>query len=198
MPTHEQTTRKNEEIYTNPQLNQVRREQRAIEDDGWIKALLRGGAYGTLATTAGEQPFLNPHNYVYDETQNCVYFHRSTTGRTSANLEHNPRVCYQVVEMGRMYVSHDPLNFSVEYRSVIIFGTARRVEPEEASRALRLLLEKYVPHLQFGVDYPASAAQCPSAAVYRVDIESWSGKRNEAPADHPGAYAYTPAPANGG
>lgn len=181
---------KNEEIFTDPQLNQVRREQRAVADDSWIKALLRGGAFGTLATAAGEQPFLNAHNYVYDEAQNCLYFHRSPVGRTSANLEHNPRVCYQVVEMGRMYVSSEPLNFSVEYRSVIVFGSAHRVGEEEASRALRLLLVKYAPHLEFGVDYPASAAQCPTAAVYRVDIESWSGKVNEVAADHPGAYVF--------
>jgi hypothetical protein len=190
MPKDEIIARKNEEIYTDPQLNQLRRDERGVHDEGWIKALLLHGAYGTLATAAGEQPFLNAHNYVYDEAGHCIYFHRASTGRTSANLEHNPRVCYQVVEMGRMYVSSEPLNFSVEYRSVIVFGTAHRVGEEEASRALRLLLVKYAPHLEFGVDYPASAAQCPSAAVYRVDIESWSGKMNQVAADHPGAYVF--------
>jgi hypothetical protein len=190
MPNDEIIAQKNEEIFTDPQLNQLRRDERGVHDDGWIKALLLRGAYGTLATAAGEQPFLNAHNYVYDEAGHCIYFHRAPTGRTSANLEHNPRVCYQVVEMGRMYVNSEPLNFSVEYRSVIVFGTAHRVGEEEASRALRLLLVKYAPHLEFGVDYPASAAQCPSAAVYRVDIESWSGKMNQVAADHPGAYVF--------
>ena len=182
--------RKNEEIYNDPQLNRVRRENRAAQEDAWIKAVLRAGAFGTLATAAGEQPFLNTHNYVYDEAQNCIYFHRDPVGRTSANLERNPRVCYQVVDMGRMYVTHNPLNFGVEYRSVIVFGVARRVDAEEASHALRLLLEKYVPHLKFGDDYPASAADCPSAAVYRIDIQAWSGKQNEVPADHPGVCEY--------
>ena len=83
------------------------------------------------------------------------------------------------------------LDFGVEYRSVIIFGKARRVELEEASYALRLLMEKYAPHLEFGVDYSAFKPQCPNAAaVYRVDIERWSGKKNEAAVDHPGAYDF--------
>ena len=189
MPKDEIIARKNEEIYNDPQLNQMRREERAT-DDAWIKAFLRGGAYAILATAAGEQPFLNAHNYVYDEAQNCLYFHRAPTGRTSANLAHSPRVCYQVVEMGRMYIKSDPLNFSVEYRSVIIFGTARRAGPEESAHAMRLLVEKYAPHLQPEVDYQESDLHCPTAAVYRVDIESWSGKKNEVAADHPGAYEF--------
>jgi hypothetical protein len=190
MPTDAQNARKNEEIYTSSQINQLRRDERGVHDEGWIKAFLRGGAYGTLATAAGEQPFLNAHNYVYDEAEHCIYFHRSPVGRTSANLEHNPRVCYQVVEMGRMYIKEAPLNFSVEYRSVVIFGTAHRTGPEESARALHLLVEKYAPHLQPGVDYQDADLECPAAAVYRVDIETWSGKKNEVPADYPGAYEF--------
>jgi len=182
---------KNEQIYNNPQLNQMRREELAVNDDTWIKALLHRGTFGTLATAAGEQPFLNTHNYAYDEASHCIYFHRDPVGRTSANLERNPRVCYQVVEMGRMYGGSDALDFGVEYRSVIIFGTAHRVAVEEADYALRLLMQKYAPHLEFGIDYQAFKPQCPrAAAVYRVDIEQWSGKKNEVAADHPGAYDY--------
>jgi nitroimidazol reductase NimA-like FMN-containing flavoprotein (pyridoxamine 5'-phosphate oxidase superfamily) len=184
-------SRKNKKIYNNSQLNQVHRAEFAVYDDDWIKALLHRGAYGTIATAAGEQPFLNAHNFVYDEARHCIYFHRNPVGRTSANLEFNPRVCYQVVEMGRMYSGKNALDFGVEYRSVVVFGTARRVELEEATYALRLLMQKYAPHLEFGVDYTAFEPQCPNAAaVYGVDIEQWSGKKNEVAPDHPGAYNY--------
>jgi len=105
---------KNEQIYYNPQLNQVRREELAVNDGIWIEDLLHRGAFGTLATAAGEQPFLNTHNYVYDDANHCIYFHRDPAGRTSANLERNPRACYQVVEMGRMYGSSDALDFGTD------------------------------------------------------------------------------------
>ncbi len=191
MNRDERIARKNAEIYADPQINRVRRADREVTDEAWIKDLLRRGAFGVLATTAGEQPFLNAHNYVYDEAQNCIYFHRSPVGRTSANLERNPRVCYQVAEMGRMYAGKRASDFGVEYRSVIIFGTARRVDAQEADHALRLFMGKYAPHLEYGVDYEGfDLPQLEDVAVYRVDIESWSGKKRELAQDHPGAYEY--------
>ena len=190
MPKNDELiAQKNEEIYTDPQLNQVRREQRAIEDDGWIKALLRGGAYGTLATAAGEQPFLNPHNYVYDEAQNCLYFHRSRSG-APVPIWSITRGLLSGGGDGTDVRQHDPLNFSVEYRSVIIFGTAHRVGEEEASRALRLLLVKYVPTCSSVWTTPPAWRNAQRRRVpggYRV-LE-WQEERGPA-ADHPGAYAF--------
>lgn len=191
MNRDEEIARENAKIYNDPRLNRVRRKEREVTDPAWIKALLHRGAFGVIATAAGDQPFLNAHNYVYDEAQNCIYFHRSPVGRASANLERNPRVCYQVAEMGRLYAGRRARDFGVEYRSVVIFGAARRVGVEEATHALRLLLDKYAPHLEYGVVYEGfDPLQPDEVAVYRVDIESWSGKARELPEDHPGAYEY--------
>jgi hypothetical protein len=189
---------KNAEIYQSDDIAAVRRKENAVSDDEWIKALLRRGGYGVLGTVCeGDQitrPFLNANSYVYDETNHCIYFHRDKIGRTSANLERNPYVCYTVVEMGRMYAGPDVLDFGVEYRSVVVFGMAELVGHEEAARALRMLLEKYAPHLKYGVDYQPFKPQCAqAAAVYKIKIEKWSGKRNEVAPDHPGAYSYPPA-----
>jgi hypothetical protein len=181
--------RENSKILGDPNIEHVRRKTAAVNDEAWIKSLLKRGAFGSIATAAGEQPFLNAHSFVYDEERHCIYFHRDPIGRTSANLERNPKVCYQVVEMGRNYAGKDALDFGVEYRSVVIFGRARRVDSEEAAYALRLLMEKYAPHLIFGVDYTPFKENCTNAAaVYKVEIERWSGKKNEVAGDHPGAY----------
>jgi uncharacterized protein len=191
MKRDELIAQKNEEIFSSEEIQRVRRSEAAVNDEAWMRGLLKRGPFGTMATAAGEQPFLNTHTYVYDEARNCIYLHRDPVGRTSANLERNPRVCYQVVEMGRMYSGPKALDFGVEYRSVVIFGTARQVELDEAAHALRLLMEKYAPHLKFGEDYEPFKPACPqAAAVYRIDIERWSGKRNEVAADHPGAYDF--------
>jgi hypothetical protein len=188
---HNKVIRENEKILKEKQLNKVRRVANAVTDEEWIKDLLRHGRFGVLATEFNGQPFLNSNNYVYDEDNHCLYFHRNKVGRTSANIQHNPRVCYTVVEMGRMYSGRRVDDFGVEYRSVVIFGRASLVAEEEAERALRMLLEKYAPHLQYGVDYSPFEADCPrKAAVYRIDIEQWSGKKNEVPVDHPQAYQF--------
>ena len=191
MAKDEMVSQKNEVIYASEDYARVRREARVVTDEAWMKDLLRRGAVGVLATVAGDQPFLNTHNYVYDESGHCIYFHRSPVGRTSANLEHNPRVCYTVFEMGRMYAHEEALNFSVEYRSVVIFGRAQQVGSEEAAYALQMLVDKYAPHLKSGeADRPLKPQCLETAAVYKIQIEQWSGKKNEFAADRTGVYEY--------
>jgi nitroimidazol reductase NimA-like FMN-containing flavoprotein (pyridoxamine 5'-phosphate oxidase superfamily) len=59
----------------------------------------------------------------------------------------------------------------------------------EAERALVLLMEKYAPHLEAGVDYrPVTPQEVRRTAVIRLDIEAWSGKEKTEPPDFPGAY----------
>lgn len=189
----DKAAQKNEEIYASEDYARVRYERRVVTDEAWMKDLLHRGAVGVLATQAGDQPFLNTHNYVYNELGHCIYFHRSPVGRTSANLAYNPRVCYTVYEMGRLYAQPDAQNFSVEYRSVVIFGRAEPVEQGEAARVLQMLVEKYAPHLEPGEVEAAIQPECvQAAAVYKIKIEQWSGKKNEFGADKAGAYEYVP------
>jgi hypothetical protein len=68
-------------------------------------------------------------------------------------------------------------------RSGIVSDTA------EAKRGLQLLLDKYFPHLRPGEDYElAKDEDLNVTAVYRIEIDGWSGKQEEAAADFPGAF----------
>jgi nitroimidazol reductase NimA-like FMN-containing flavoprotein (pyridoxamine 5'-phosphate oxidase superfamily) len=88
------------------------------------------------------------------------------------------------------------LEFSVEYASVVVFGTAVLVTDEtEAIHGLQLLLDKYAPHLTPGQDYrPPVLEELKRTAVFRLTIENWSGKKKEVAADFPGAYVYNQIP----
>ena len=92
--------------------------------------------------------------------------------------------------MGRLLPASEALEFSVEYAGFTAFGTGRVVEEEhEARTALQMLLDKYAPHLKPGEDYrPITDEEIARTAVYRIDIETWSGKQKEVEADFPGAY----------
>jgi hypothetical protein len=64
-------------------------------------------------------------------------------------------------------------------------------DPAEAKAALQSLLDKYAPHLQPGRDYrPPVDEELARTAVYRLDIDEWSGKRKQVAPDFPGAYDY--------
>ena len=173
--------------------NRVRRADREISDEGWIRVFLHRAPLAALAmVSAAGQPFINSNLFVYDEAHHCIYMHTAREGRTKATVLQNARVCLSVSEMGRLLPATEALEFSVEYAGVVIFGTAEVVsEEQEAARALQLLLDKYFPHVQAERDYrPATPAEVRRTAVYRIAIEAWSGKRKPAAADFPGAFNY--------
>ena len=49
----------------------------------------------------------------YDEANERIIFHSNLAGRIRANLEHNPKVCLEASEMGRLLPSNVALEFSV-------------------------------------------------------------------------------------
>jgi len=158
----------------------VRRQDRAVHDEGWIRAFLGEAPYGVVATECDGQPFITPLVFAYDESANALYFHTGRAGRMYTNVEKNPRVCFGVCSMGSPLPANGACGFDVEYASVIVFGRAELLESEEeATRGLRLMLDKYFPDLSYGEDYEAIAGdQLARTAVYRVAIDTWSGKRN--------------------
>lgn len=175
--------------------NEVRRTDRAVNDETWIRDLLRRAPTGYLATVLAGQPFLNSNLFVYDSNAHTLFLHTARKGRTRSNIEREPRVCFTVSEMGRLLPADTALEFSVEYSSVVVFGRAEIVdEYAEATTALQMLLDKYFGHLEAGRDYrPPVHEELRRTTVIRVNIDSWSGKKKEA-GDFPGAFTYGEAP----
>jgi nitroimidazol reductase NimA-like FMN-containing flavoprotein (pyridoxamine 5'-phosphate oxidase superfamily) len=177
---------------TSNSLTAIRRRDRAIEDDAWIRALLRRAPFAALATVHDGQPFINTNTFVYDERENAIFLHTARTGRTSDNVGSSDRVCVSVSEMGRIVPADTAFSMSVEYAGVTVFGRATLLaDNAEKHAALRLLLDKYVPHLTLGVDYAdMTEDELARTSVYRVEIEAWSGKQKQVAPDYPGAFTY--------
>jgi uncharacterized protein len=173
-------------------LADVRRKDRQVNDDAWIKAMLARCAMGTLATAADGQPFLHMNLFAYDEAARAIYLHTARLGRTRDNIEGCERVCFSVAEMGRLLPADTALEMSVEYASVMVFGRACVVaDPAEAKHGLQLLLDKYFAHLRPGEHYrPITPEEMARTAVYRIDIDEWSAKRKQVAEDFPGAFTY--------
>jgi uncharacterized protein len=149
-------------------------------DDQWIRAFLREAKVGHIASTWDDQPFLTPSNFWFDEAERRIIFHSNIAGRIRANLERNPRVCLEVSEVGRLLPSNVALEFSLQYRSAVVFGNARILEDVDEKRAaLYGLIKKYFPAMEAGREYrPITEAELKRTTVYAIEIESWSGKEN--------------------
>lgn len=173
-------------------ITHIRRQDRAVTDEAWIRAFLHRAAVGTLATVFEERPFLNTNLFAYDEAAHAIYMHTARTGRTPTNIQAGGPICFTSSEMGRLLPAKEALEFSVEYASVVVFGTAVLIDdPAEAEHGLQLLLDKYAPHLKPGQDYrPIMPDELKRTAVFRINIEQWSGKQKKVTHDFPGAYFY--------
>ena len=170
----------------------IRRKDRAVEDERWIKDFLIRAPFGQLAMAIGEQPYIKNILFAYDERVNAIYIPGATRGRTPETIRSNPRVGFTVAEMGRLLPADSASEVSVEYASVVVFGQARILEGEyERAYGLQSLMDKYFPHLRPGEHYaPVDKGQMAGTAVYCIEIQEWSGKREQADSDFPGAYTY--------
>jgi hypothetical protein len=149
-------------------------------EDGWIRTFLQEAKVGHIATSWDGQPFLNPSTFWFDEENHQIIFHSNIAGRIRSSIEKNPRVCLEVSELGKLLPSNVALEFSLQYRSVIVFGTARILsDSDEARRGLNQLIRKYFPAMTAGKEYRGiTDKEMRSTSVYTIKIESWSGKEN--------------------
>ena len=134
-------------------ISHVRRHQRAVNDDAWIRSYLKEAPFGVLATEHDGQPFLTPLNFAYDEDSHAIYFHAARTGRLFTNVAANPRTCFNACQMGSLISGPHACAFDVEYHSVIVFGQARVLDSsKDATRGLHLLVDKYSPRPRQAAD----------------------------------------------
>ncbi len=149
-------------------------------EDDWIRSFLQESKVGHISTSWDDQPFVTPSTFWYDEKNHQIIFHSNIAGRVRSNIEHNPKICLEASEMGKLLPSNVALEFSLQYRSVSVFGTARIVtDPDEARRVLYNLIKKYFPTMTAGKEFrEITDKELRSTSIYAIQIEAWSGKEN--------------------
>lgn len=166
--------------YSNPSPTAFQRLPEYKRDEDWIRAFLRQAKVGHIASSRDGQPFLNPTTFWFDEQEHQIVFHSNVAGRIRSNIENNPRVCFEASEMGKLLPSNVALEFSLQYRSVVVFGSARLiVDAVEARRLLYGLIKKYFPTMTAGREFrQITDVELKRTSVYAIQIEEWSGKEN--------------------
>jgi nitroimidazol reductase NimA-like FMN-containing flavoprotein (pyridoxamine 5'-phosphate oxidase superfamily) len=158
------------------------------QGDEWIRALLARVSIGRVATvwqSADGQPFpfITTLAFAYRPERHDIVYHTNITGRLWANTGQGHPATFEACEIGCLLPSNSPLELSVQYRSVVAFGTARLLtDREEAREALRVLSERVFPDLQIGQETrPILDSDLARTSVYSLAVERWSGKENWQP-----------------
>jgi uncharacterized protein len=178
----------------------MRRADRRLDDPAWQSRLLETALVGHLAVVHEGEPFIHGNIFWHDPAAGAIYLHQARVGRLRAIAETGPLpAVFMVEEIGRVLPNFTPLEFSVEYASVIAHGELAVVaDPAEARHALESLTRKYAPHLEEGRDYdPIPEVDIRQTTVQRLTIAELIGKHNVKPADYApwkiAPYALEPA-----
>ena len=133
------------------------------------EAILRAGSSGVMAL-AGEEgyPYALPISYVYHEGR--LYFHCAPTGHKLDAIARCPKASFCVIAQDDVV----PERYTTRYRSVIAFGSIRRLADEQAVRkALEVLGRKYAPDLDPSAEI---AKSLPRVCVLEMTIDQLTGK----------------------
>jgi nitroimidazol reductase NimA-like FMN-containing flavoprotein (pyridoxamine 5'-phosphate oxidase superfamily) len=151
--------------------------ERSVPDEA--AAILAQGTVAHLGFCDGGQPFVIPLTYHYDPaTPDRLYLHGAQTSRALRHLASGAPVCVTVTLLDGLVYSRTALYHSMNYRSVICFGRARRVTREADKRAIfEGMTRRYFPGRTAGRDYDAPpSSHLRATALVEVLIEDWSAK----------------------
>jgi uncharacterized protein len=172
-----------------PRTRVVREPQRAVYDRDAVNQILDEGLICHVGFVADGQPYVIPTSYGRDG--NSLYIHGSVASRMLRRLEQGVPVCVTVTLVDGLVLARSVFNHSMNYRSVVILGTATLVDdPAEKIDALRALSEHILPHRWDDARQP-NEKELKATSVLRIPIEEFSAKvRMGPPVDDEDDYSF--------
>src|SRR4051794_17814937 len=125
-----------------PDRIRVKREpKRGRYDRATIDAILDEALISHLGFAVGGQPFVIPT--LHARVGDVVYVHGSAASRMMRQLDAGAPVCLTATIFDGLVLAKSVFNHSVNYRSVVLFGTARPADDKR--EALHALTEQLAP-----------------------------------------------------
>jgi uncharacterized protein len=168
----------------------VREPQRAVYDRDTVNQILDEAFLCHVGFVAEGQPFVIPMSYGRDG--DVLYIHGSVASRMLRHLEQGVPVCVTVTLVDGLVLARSVFNHSMNYRSVIILGTAMLVDdPAEKLAALRALSDHILPNRWDNSRQP-NEKELKATSVLRLPINEFSAKvRVGPPVDDAEDYAFS-------
>jgi uncharacterized protein len=163
--------------------------KRAVYDRCTIYQILDEGFVCHVGFVDSGQPVVIPT--AYGRRGDMLYLHGSIASRMLRALASGIQVCVTVTLLDGLVLARSAFHHSMNYRSVVVFGTASVVRnAAEKTRALRAFSEHIIPGRWADVRKP-SAKEIKQTLVLRVPLKEVSAKvRNGPPIDDEADYEF--------
>src|SRR5208282_3550416 len=167
----------------------VREPQRGVYDRSTAYQILDEGFICHVGFVVDGQPFVIPTGY--GRAGDNLYIHGSAASRMLRRVDEGIAVCVTVTLLDGLVLARSIFNHSMNYRSVVILGTARAVtDGKEKLEALHLLSEHILPGRWPESRLP-NGKELKATLVLRLPIEEFSSKvRQGPPLDDEEDYAF--------
>jgi nitroimidazol reductase NimA-like FMN-containing flavoprotein (pyridoxamine 5'-phosphate oxidase superfamily) len=167
----------------------VREADRGVYDRTAAYQILDEGFICHVGFVVDGQPFVIPT--AYGRVGDDLYIHGSAASRMLRNLDQGVAVCVTVTLLDGLVLARSIFNHSMNYRSVVVLGTAVAVQdPKEKLEALRLLSEHILPG-RWAESRQPNEKEIKATLVMRLPITEFSAKvRQGPPIDDEADYAF--------
>ena len=169
MPTRRTTVRRNP--------------KRGAYDREVVNAILDAGIVAHVGFVHDGQPFVIPMSYVRDGDR--LLLHGAGGSRLMRSLASGAPACVTVTLLDGIVLARSVFHHSMNYRSVVALGSARKLEGEEKGAALEALVEGLVPGRSREARAP-DRAELSATMILAFPLDEVSAKaRTGPPADDP-------------
>ena len=153
--------------------------ERGRYDRETINAVLDAGFVCCVGYVYNAKPYVTPT--LYWRQGDHVYWHGARASRMLQTLQQGADVCLAVTQMDGFVLARSAFHHSINYRSVMLFGTAETVEEEGAKAAV---LENFVERLfpgRWRELRPVTQQELNATTVLRLPISEGSAKVRTGP-----------------
>jgi nitroimidazol reductase NimA-like FMN-containing flavoprotein (pyridoxamine 5'-phosphate oxidase superfamily) len=151
-----------------------RKKERGRHDVATIHAILDEGMVCHLAVAVEGQPWVIPTAYA--RLGDVLYVHGALANHALRALADGAPACVVVTLVDGLVLARSAFHHSLNYRSVVLFGTGERVDDhEEKATAMEALVEHLVPGRTADAR-PPTPEELRSTLIVRLPIDEASAK----------------------
>jgi nitroimidazol reductase NimA-like FMN-containing flavoprotein (pyridoxamine 5'-phosphate oxidase superfamily) len=168
------------DAYTPTARSKVRRlHERGRYDRDAVFAILDATLFCHIGYVIDGQPYVTPTGYW--RVGDRLYWHGSSASRMLRAQSAGIPVCFTVMIVDGLVLARSGFHHSVNYRSVMAFGEASKLEdPEEKRTALNSYIERFLPNRNRELR-PITGQELKATTVLGMTIEEASAKIRTGP-----------------